>query len=81
MKPRRFLCFGIGLYFGGSFSFVWCFRILAMFLSRSPLRLLAGGEAVAFAIHFQNVDVMGKPVEQGTGEPFRAEYRGPFIEW
>src|ERR1700738_1774121 len=25
--------------------------------------------------------MMGEPVEQGAGEPFRAEYRSPFIEW
>ena len=37
--------------------------------------------AVAFAIHLQDVDMMGEPVEQGAGEPFRAEYGGPFIEW
>ena len=47
-------------------------------LSRSPLRLLAGGEPVAFAVHLQDVDMM--EVEQGTREPFRAEYGSPFIE-
>jgi hypothetical protein len=50
MKPRRFLCFGTGLYFGGGIPFIWCFRIMASLMSRFPLRLLAGGEAVAFAV-------------------------------
>ena len=37
--------------------------MLASLLSRSPLRLLAGSEPVAFAIHLQDVDMMGEPVE------------------
>lgn len=81
MKPRHlFPCFGTDLYFGGGVSFVWRFRILATVLSRSPLRLLAGGKALVFAVHFQNVDVMSEPVEQCTGKPFRTEYKSPFIE-
>jgi hypothetical protein len=55
------LCFGTELNFGGGISFLW-FRILASFMSRSPLRLFAGGEAVAFAVHFQNIYVMSEPV-------------------
>ena len=50
-------------------------------LSRSPLRLLAGGKPVAFPIHLQDVDMMGEAVEQSTGKPFRTEYGCPFIEW
>jgi len=50
-------------------------------LSRSPLRLLACGKPVAFTIHLQDVDMMGEPVEQSTGKPFRTEYGCPFIEW
>ena len=46
------------------------FRVLALPLSRSPLCLLAGGEPIAFAVHLQDVDMMGEPVEQGAGEPF-----------
>jgi hypothetical protein len=41
----------------------------------------AGGRAcrevfrgLALAVHLQDVDMMGKPVEQGAGEPFRTEY-------
>jgi hypothetical protein len=30
-------------------------------------------EAGAVAVHLQDVDVMGKAVEQGAGQPFRAE--------
>ena len=30
-------------------------------------------EAVAVAVHLQDVDVMGEPVQQGSGEPFRTE--------
>jgi hypothetical protein len=50
-------------------------------LSRSPLCFLAGSEPITFAVHLQDVDVMGEPVEQRAGEPFRTRYRRPFIEW
>ena len=45
-------------------------------MSRLPLRLLAGGEAVAFAIHLQDVDVMSET----AGEPLGSEYGRPFVE-
>jgi hypothetical protein len=41
-------------------------------MSRLPLRLLAGGEAVAFAIHLQDVDVVSETVEQCAGETMAA---------
>jgi hypothetical protein len=53
---------------------------LALAVSGSPLRLLTGCEAVAFAIRLEDVDVMGEAIEQRAGEPFRAEYGGPFID-
>ncbi len=41
------------------------------------LRYLRGGtalvKAIAFAVHFQDVDMMGQPVQQCTGEAFGAE--------
>jgi hypothetical protein len=79
--PVVFSCFFADLYFGCGISFVWRFRALALPLSRSALCLLAGSEPIAFAVHLQDVDVMGEPVEQCAGEPFRAKYRRPFIEW
>ena len=63
MKPRLISCFHADLCFGGEVSFVLCFGVLALPLGRSPLRLLAGGEAVAFAIHLQDMDMMSEPVE------------------
>ena len=38
-------------------------------------------EAVAVAVHFQDVDVVGEPVEQSAGQPLGAEDLGPFLEW
>jgi hypothetical protein len=38
-------------------------------------------EAVTVAIHLEDVDVLGKPVEQSTGEPLGAEDLGPLVEW
>ena len=35
----------------------------------------------AFAVHFEDMDVMGQAVQNGAGEAFRAEDLGPFIEW
>src|SRR3984893_9063810 len=68
------------LYFGGGVSLALRFRVLALPLSRSRLCFLAVGEPIAFAVHLQDVDMMGEPVEQGAGEPFGAEYGSPFIE-
>ena len=45
------------------------------------MALAATGEAEALAIHLEDVDVVGQPVEQGVGEAFGSEYRCPFIEW
>jgi hypothetical protein len=40
----------------------------------------AGLQAVALAVHLEDVDVMGEPVEERTGEPLRAEDAGPLVE-
>ena len=37
-------------------------------------------EAVALAVHFQDVDVVGQSVEKRACEAFGAEGTGPFIE-
>ena len=37
-------------------------------------------EAVAVAVHLQDVDVVGKPVQQCAGEPFGAKDFGPLFE-
>ena len=53
---------------------------------RRVVRSLRGGvlpaapEPVAFAVHFQDVDVVGEPVQQRAGEALRAEDFGPFVE-
>jgi Type II/IV secretion system protein len=49
-------------------------------LGIAALGLFAGGEAAAFAVHLKDVDMVGEPVEQCTGQAFRAENGGPFIE-
>src|SRR5690606_40499326 len=40
----------------------------------------AVGEAIALAVHLEDADVMGQPVEQCAGEALGAEGLGPFIE-
>jgi len=35
---------------------------------------------LAVAVHLQDVDVVGEPIEQGSGEAFGAEHFGPFLE-
>ena len=41
---------------------------------------VALNEPVAVAVHLQDMDVMGEPVEQRTGEPLGTEHAGPFVE-
>jgi len=38
-----------------------------------PLALLALFETIAVAIHFEDVDVVGEPIEQCAGQPLGAE--------
>ena len=35
---------------------------------------------VALTVHLQNVDVVGEPVQQRSGEAFRSEALGPPVE-
>jgi len=37
-------------------------------------------EAIAFAVHLENVDVVCQPVEKGAGQALGAEGFGPFVE-
>ena len=37
-------------------------------------------QAVGFAVHFQDVDVVGQAVEERAGETFLAERGGPLVE-
>ena len=41
---------------------------------------LALFEAIAFAVHLEDVDVVGEPVEERAGEALRAEHLGPLVE-
>jgi len=45
------------------------------------LFVLAVLEAIAVAIHLQNMDMMCEPVEQCASQSFCAECLRPFIEW
>ena len=38
-------------------------------------------EAIAFAVHLKDVDVMGHTVEERTGQAFRPKGFGPLVEW
>ena len=37
-------------------------------------------EAVAVAVHFQDVNVVSEPIKQSAGQPLRAEDLSPFIK-
>jgi len=37
-------------------------------------------EAEAVAVHLQDMDVVGQPVEQGAGQALGAEHACPFVE-
>ena len=56
-------------------------RVILRRLSLSALCLLAGRKPEAFAVHLQDMNVMGEAVEERAGEPFRSEHARPFIEW
>ena len=43
--------------------------------------LLAVLEAVALAVHLEDVDVVGEAVQQRAGEALRSEHLGPLVEW
>jgi hypothetical protein len=45
--------------------------------SRSTLALF---EPVAITVHFEDVDVVGEPVEERAGEALRSEHAGPLVE-
>src|SRR3954454_5019079 len=40
----------------------------------------AGLEAVALAVHLEDVDVVGEPVEERAGQPLRAKDARPLVE-
>src|SRR5256885_7787715 len=44
------------------------------------LALLALFEAIAVAVHFEDVDVVGQPIEQRAGQPLGPEHAGPLVE-
>src|SRR3954469_356233 len=44
------------------------------------LALLALFEAIAVAVHFQDVDVVGQSIEQRAGQPLGDEHAGPLVE-
>ena len=80
-SEARLTACGVNLIFGVGTSFGWCFWADVCGLGWPALCLLAGREAEAFAVHLQDMDMMGEAVEERAGKPFRAEDRGPFIEW
>jgi hypothetical protein len=47
---------------------------------RPPLALLALLEAIAVAVHFEDVDVVCQPIEQRAGQPLGPEHPGPFVK-
>src|SRR6266446_10883467 len=44
------------------------------------LALLALLEAIAVAVHFEDIDVVGQPIEQRAGQPLGPEHAGPLVE-
>src|SRR5258708_38276746 len=48
-------------------------RLVASRVLRLALALLALFEAIAVAVHFEDVDVVGQPIEQRAGQPLGAD--------
>src|SRR5438128_7052867 len=55
-------------------------RLTASGALRLALALLALFEAIAVAVHFEDMDVVGQPVEQRAGQPLGPEHAGPLVE-
>src|SRR3954452_22951892 len=55
-------------------------RLTASRVLGLALALLALFEAIAVAVHFEDVDVVGQSVEQRTGQPLGPEHAGPLVE-
>src|SRR6202166_3229971 len=55
-------------------------RLTASRVLRLALALLALFEAIAVAVHFEDVDVVCQPIEQRAGQPLGPEHAGPFVE-
>src|SRR6516165_8190802 len=55
-------------------------RLTASRVLRPALALPALFEAIAVAVHFEDVDVVGQPVKQRTGQPLRPEHARPLVE-
>src|SRR5271167_597931 len=55
-------------------------RLTASRVLRLALALLALFEAIAVAVHFEDMDVVGQPIEQRAGQPLGPEHAGPLVE-
>src|SRR5258707_12841224 len=55
-------------------------RLTASRVLRLALALLALFEAIAVAIHFEDVDVVGQPIEQHAGQSLGPEHASPLVE-
>lgn len=70
---------------GSGVGLVVCFggdRIVLRHVDRNSSSTAAGGllETIAVAVHGQDMNMMGQPIEQRAGEPLRAQDRGPILE-
>src|SRR5438270_13197681 len=55
-------------------------RLTASRVLRPALALLALFEAIAVAVHFEDVDVVGQPIEQRACQPLGHADAGPLVD-
>src|SRR5205085_1638504 len=55
-------------------------RLTASRILCLALALFGLFERVAVAVHFQDVDVVGQPIEQRAGQALGPEHAGPFVK-
>src|SRR6516164_5695176 len=55
-------------------------RLTASRVLRPALALLALFEAIAIAVHLEDVDVVCQPIEQRAGQPLGPEPAGPLVK-
>ena len=52
-------------------------QLTCLWLASAPLTLF---EPIAVAVHFEDMDVVGQPIEERTGQPLGPEHASPLVE-
>src|SRR3954469_14736583 len=65
---------------GVDFAGIWIDSEAGFLSELLPAARLGVLQAVGLAVHFEDVNVVGQPIEQRAGETLGTEHAGPFLE-